>query len=64
MFREHDMMRPRGFSFSHALRNVLLTALVGVTVALGPLRDALVYAPNGAEVDHAGTGSATVQKAR
>jgi len=36
--------------FTHALRNVIHAALVGITVGLGPLRDALVYAPNGAEL--------------
>jgi hypothetical protein len=51
-------MRPGGISFTHALRNTLYAALVGVTVALGPLRDALVNAPNGAEVDQGATGSA------
>ena len=50
-------MRPGGFSFSRALRNILYAALVGTVAALGPLRDALVYAPNGAEVDHGASGS-------
>ena len=53
-------MRPGGISFARALRNVLFAALVGTTVAFGPLRDALVNAPNGAEVDHGATGSAPV----
>jgi hypothetical protein len=47
--REHAMMRQS----LHALRGVVLAALIVTTVALGSLRDALVYAPNGAEVDHA-----------
>jgi hypothetical protein len=41
-----------------SLQALVLLALVGTTLALGPLRDALVYAPNGAEVDHGATGSA------
>jgi hypothetical protein len=45
--------------FTHALRNVIHAALVGITVGLGPLRDALVYAPNGAEMDPGATGSTT-----
>jgi len=44
--------------FTHALRNVIHAALVGITVGLGPLRDALVYA-NGAEMDPGATGSTT-----
>ena len=49
------MMHPR--QSSHALRGIALTALLGITVAFGSLRDALVYAPNGAEVDLGTTGS-------
>ena len=52
------MMRSRQSSFQ-ALRGVLFAGLVAATAALGPLRDALVYAPNGAEVDHGATGSTT-----
>jgi hypothetical protein len=49
----------------HALRGVALTALIVTTVAFGSLRDALVYAPNGAEVDHGATGTtATVPRQR
>jgi len=50
------MMRPRQ-SRLHALRGIALTALLGITVAFGSLRDALIYAPNGAEVDFGTTGS-------
>ena len=47
----------------HKLRGVAFIALVGTTLALGPLRDALVYAPNGAEVDRGDPGTtATVPK--
>jgi hypothetical protein len=49
------MMRPSQ-SF-HALRGVALAALIGTTLAFGPLRDALIYAPNGAEVDFGTTAS-------
>ena len=52
------MTRPREISFARALRNTLFAALVGTTVAFGPLRDALVYSPNGAEMDHGATGNA------
>ena len=52
------MMRPRSSSLS-ALRGMTFAALIGTTLALGSLRDALVYAPNGAEVDHGATASAT-----
>jgi len=46
-----------------ALRGVALAALVLTTVTVGSLRDALVYVPNGAEVDHGATGTtATVPK--
>jgi hypothetical protein len=53
-------MRPNNISFARALRNVLFAGLVSTTVALGPLRDALVYVPNGAEVDHGATASTPV----
>jgi len=43
-----------------SLQALVFLALIGTTVALGPVRDALVYAPNGAEVDHGATGSAAV----
>lgn len=56
------MKRSDGISFARPLRNVLFAGLVGTTVAFGPLRDALVYAPNGAEVDHGVTASATVPR--
>jgi hypothetical protein len=48
------MMRPR--QSSDALRGAF-AALLGITVAFGSLRDALIYAPNGAEVDFGATGS-------
>lgn len=53
-------MRARQSSL-HALAFLML---IGTTVALGPVRDALIYAPNGAEVDHGATGSTTVPKQR
>jgi hypothetical protein len=51
---ERNTMRGRQSS----LQALVFLALIGITVALGPLRDSLVYAPNGAEVDHGATGSA------
>jgi hypothetical protein len=57
---EHDIMRARQSSF-HALRGVACAALILTAIALGSLRDALVYAPNGAEVDDPGT-TATLPK--
>jgi hypothetical protein len=48
-----------------AARGTTVAALIGATLALGTLHDALVYAPNGAEVDHGSTAStATVPKQR
>jgi hypothetical protein len=41
----------------HALRGVALAALIATTVAVGSLRDALIYLPNGAEVDLGATGT-------
>ena len=58
------MTRPGGISFARRLGNVLFAGLVGTTVAFGSLRDALVYAPNGAEVDHIATGSAATAPRR
>jgi hypothetical protein len=51
------MMRPR--QSLHALRGIACAALIGITLAFGSLRDALIYAPNGAEVDVGATGSTT-----
>jgi len=48
------MMRPRQPSLP-ALRAMAFAALIGTTVALGSLHDALVYAPNGAEMDFGST---------
>ena len=42
-----------------SLRAFVFVALIATTTALGSLRDALVYAPNGAEVDYGATGSTT-----
>jgi hypothetical protein len=57
------MMRPR--QSLHALRGVALVALILATLALGSLREALIYAPNGAEVDRGDPGTtATVPKQR
>jgi hypothetical protein len=39
-------------------------ALIGITIALGSLHDALVYAPNGAEVDAGTTASASTTPRR
>ena len=46
------MSNPRKPTWPRALRGTTLAALIGTTLALGALRDALVYAPNGAEVDY------------
>jgi hypothetical protein len=43
-------MQRRNPAFT-AARQMTLVALIGTTLALGTLRDALVYAPNGAEVE-------------
>jgi len=56
---EHTM-RPR--QSLHVLRGIASVALIGTTLALGGLRDALVYAPNGAEVDYGATASTTREK--
>jgi hypothetical protein len=62
--REREMMRPGQSSF-HTLRGVAFAALIVTTVALGSLRDVLVFAPNGAEVDSRDPGTtATVPKQR
>jgi hypothetical protein len=56
------MMRPRQSSL-HALRSMTIAALIGTTIALGSLHDALIYAPNGADVD-SGTTASTASKQR
>jgi hypothetical protein len=55
-------MRAHQSSF-RALRGVASAALILATVAFGSLRDALVYVPNGAEVDAGDPGTtATLPK--
>jgi len=58
-------MHPRP-SLLHLMRGIVLAAAIGTTVALGPLRDALVYAPNGAEVDAGAseTGAVPLRRAQ
>ena len=50
-------------SFSRAVCGTTLVVLIGTTLALGSLRDALINAPNGAEVELGDPGTtATVPK--
>ena len=58
-------MRARQSSF-HPLRGVAFAALILTAFVLGSLRDALVYAPNGAEVDvgDPGTTAAVPRRAQ
>ena len=56
-------MRKESPTFAPA-RGMTLVALIGTTLALGSLRDALVYAPNGAEVDYGATASTTTTPTR
>ena len=57
-------MRHRGgFSRLPALRGAALAALIVTTFAFNTLRDALVYAPNGAEIESgASAATATVKE--
>jgi hypothetical protein len=53
-------MRSRSrLSFPAAVRGATLAAVIGATFALGSLRDALVYAPNGADADLGAPSAAT-----
>jgi hypothetical protein len=56
------MLRTQG-SFHAAARGVTLAAVVGGTLALGTVRDALVYAPNGADADLGAPPAATTATA-
>jgi hypothetical protein len=57
------MLRTQG-SFHAAARRFTLAAMIGGTLALGTLRDALVYAPNGADADLGSPRAATTAPAR